>query len=105
GAVRELTFLAPMSLSLLTQHRVEKPYGVEGGEPGLPGRQRLVRANGEEVELPSIAAAEVEPGDRLILETPGGGGWGEQDEAGDVTRAPAAAAAPRRAPRPPRSRG
>jgi len=105
GAVRELTFLAPMSLSLLTQHRVERPYGMEGGEPGLPGRQRLVRTNGEEVDLPSIAAAEVEPGDRLILETPGGGGWGEQDEAGDVTRAPAAAAAPRRAPRPLQSRG
>jgi 5-oxoprolinase (ATP-hydrolysing) len=77
GAVRELTFLAPMSLSLLTQHRVERPYGVEGGEPGAPGRQRLIRANGEELELPSIAAAEVEPGDRLVLETPGGGGWGE----------------------------
>ncbi len=79
GAVRELTFLAPMSLSLLTQHRVERPYGMEGGEPGQPGRQRLVRATGEVVDLPSIAAAEVEPGDRLILETPGGGGWGEAE--------------------------
>ncbi len=77
GAVRELTFLTPMSLSLLTQHRVERPYGMEGGEPGAPGRQRLVRASGEELDLPPIAAAEVEPGDRLILETPGGGGWGE----------------------------
>jgi len=80
GAVRELTFLAPMSLSLLTQHRVEKPYGMEGGEPGAPGRQRLLRASGEELDLPSIAAAEVEPGDRLILETPGGGGWGAPEE-------------------------
>lgn len=79
GARRELKFLAPMSLSLLTQHRVERPYGMEGGEPGAPGRQRLVRTNGEEVDLPSIAAAEVEPGDRLILETPGGGGWGEEE--------------------------
>jgi 5-oxoprolinase (ATP-hydrolysing) len=76
GTVRELTFLAPMSLSLLTQHRVERPYGAAGGGPGQPGRQRLVRATGEVVELPSIAACEVVAGDRLVLETPGGGGWG-----------------------------
>ncbi len=79
GVIRELTFLEPMSLSLLTQHRVERPYGVAGGEPGQPGRQRLVRAAGDVLELPSIAACEVEPGDRLILETPGGGGWGPPD--------------------------
>ena len=76
GAVREITFLAPMSLSLLTQHRVEVPYGKEGGEPGLPGRQRLVRAAGEVEDLASVDGREVGPGDRLILETPGGGGWG-----------------------------
>ena len=76
GAVRELTFLAPMSLSLLTQHRVEAPYGMEGGEPGRRGRQRLVRASGETEDLASLDAREVAPGDRLILETPGGGGWG-----------------------------
>ena len=69
-----------MSLSLLTQHRVEAPYGMEGGEPGQPGRQRLVRASGEVEELASIDGREVGPGDRLILETPGGGGWGRQGE-------------------------
>lgn len=94
GAVRELTFLEPVSLSLLTQHRVEKPYGSSGGEPGLPGRQRLVRASGEVVELASIDGCEAEPGDRLILETPGGGGWGVSG----------AAAAPRREPGPPTSK-
>ena len=100
GAVRELTFLAPMSLSLLTQHRVERPYGLAGGAPGAPGRQRLVRAGGEVVELPSVAGAEVGPGDRLILETPGGGGWGEPE-----ALLPPAAAAPPTAPGPPRSTG
>ncbi|HST60636.1 MAG TPA: hydantoinase B/oxoprolinase family protein, partial [Longimicrobium sp.] len=44
GAVRELTFLQPMSLSVLTQHRVEGPYGMAGGLGGAPGRQRVVRA-------------------------------------------------------------
>jgi 5-oxoprolinase (ATP-hydrolysing) len=79
GAVRELTFLAPVSLSLLTQHRTERPYGMEGGAPGQPGRQRLVRAGGETLEMSSIDGCEAGPGDRLILETPGGGGWGEPE--------------------------
>jgi 5-oxoprolinase (ATP-hydrolysing) len=77
GVVREITFLAPMALSVLTQHRTIAPYGLTGGEPGQPGRQRLLRASGETVELRSTDGADVQPGDRLILETPGGGGWGK----------------------------
>ncbi len=77
GAVRELVFLEPMSLSLLTQHRVEAPYGAAGGGSGQPGRQTLIRTSGEVEELASVAGREVEPGDRLVLETPGGGGWGK----------------------------
>ncbi|MFL6231752.1 MAG: hydantoinase B/oxoprolinase family protein [Thermoanaerobaculia bacterium] len=88
GAVREISFLAPMSLSLLSQHRVERPYGMEGGEPGQPGRQRLVRASGEVEELASIDGREVGPGDRLILETPGGGGWGAAGEPPHTPPAP-----------------
>jgi 5-oxoprolinase (ATP-hydrolysing) len=76
GVQRELTFLAPCSLSLLSQHRASGPYGVAAGEPGKPGAQRLVRADGRVEPLPPIAGAQVGPGDRLILETPGGGGWG-----------------------------
>ncbi len=76
GAVREIRFLEPVSLSVLTQHRVERPYGLAGGEPGLPGRQRLLRASGEEILLGPIDGCEAGPGDRLLLETPGGGGWG-----------------------------
>jgi 5-oxoprolinase (ATP-hydrolysing) len=80
GAVRELRFLAPLALSLLTQHRVEAPYGMQGGEPGERGRQRLYRASGAIEELRSIDGCEVGPGDRLLLETPGGGGWGVTEE-------------------------
>jgi 5-oxoprolinase (ATP-hydrolysing) len=80
GAVRELTFLAPMSLSVLTQHRAEGPYGLHGGGPGAPGRQRVLRADGETVELGSVDGIEVQAGDRLLLETPGGGGWGAAAE-------------------------
>ena len=101
GAVREIVFLEPMSLSLLSQHRVEAPYGMDGGGPGLRGRQRLVRASGEVEELASVDGREVGPGDRFILETPGGGGWG----ALTTPALPNAAASPRRPPGPPRSRG
>src|SRR6185295_19215813 len=55
GAVREVTFLAPLRVSLLTQHRVEAPFGVAGGGEGTRGRQRLLRAGGEVEELPSVA--------------------------------------------------
>ncbi len=77
GAVRELTFLEPVSVSLLGQHRRERPFGLEGGEAGQPGRQRLERAGGEVVDLEGVDQVEAEIGDRLVLETPGGGGWGD----------------------------
>ncbi len=79
GAVREIEFLEPVEVSVLSQHRVEEPYGMAGGGPGARGRQRLVRASGEVVELGSVDGCHAEPGDRLIVETPGGGGWGEAD--------------------------
>jgi 5-oxoprolinase (ATP-hydrolysing) len=76
GVIRETVFLAPMALSMLTERRQSGPYGIAGGKPGLPGQQTLIRADGMVQELGSTDGAEVRPGDRLILETPGGGGWG-----------------------------
>jgi 5-oxoprolinase (ATP-hydrolysing) len=79
GVVRELTFLDQASLSVLSQHRTTAPYGLRGGSPGAPGRQQIIRASGEVITLGSVDGCEVGPGDRLILETPGGGGWGEPE--------------------------
>jgi 5-oxoprolinase (ATP-hydrolysing) len=76
GAVREIRFLEPLSLSVLTQHRVEAPFGMDGGASGSPGRQWVERSSGDTVVLASVDGCEVLPGDRLVLETPGGGGWG-----------------------------
>jgi 5-oxoprolinase (ATP-hydrolysing) len=76
GAIREMTFLAPVSLSVLSQHRAVAPYGLGGGEPGAPGRQQVIRADGTVVHLASIDDCEMAAGDRLVIETPGGGGWG-----------------------------
>jgi len=77
GLVRELRFLEPASVSVLSQHRVEQPYGLRGGGPGAVGRQCVVKKSGEVVELRPVDGCEVEAGDRLIVETPGGGGWGK----------------------------
>jgi 5-oxoprolinase (ATP-hydrolysing) len=77
GLIRELTFLAGASLSVLAQHRTEAPYGMAGGKPGAVGLQSIVRSDGRVETLDGIDRAELEAGDRLIIETPGGGGWGE----------------------------
>ena len=71
GIVRELEALAPMAFTLITERRRHSPKGREGGEDGSPGRNLL---NGR--ELPSKCAGTLEPGDRLRIETPGGGGRG-----------------------------
>ena len=72
GVVRELEALEPMDYSLITERRRHAPPGAEGGEPGRPGRNLL---NGD--ELPPKAAGSLRAGDRLRIETPGGGGHGE----------------------------
>lgn len=76
GARRELLFLEPVQLSLLTQHRSAGPFGVAGGAPGEPGRQWLLRGDGRREQLTASDAKDLESGDRLLIETPGGGGWG-----------------------------
>ncbi len=72
GVVREIRVLEPASLSILADRRRHGPAGASGGEPGRPGRNDL---NGE--ELPPKAAGSLRGGDRLRIETPGGGGHGE----------------------------
>lgn len=71
GVVREYEFLAPAQCSLLTERRRVKPWGLNGGEPGSCGSNTL---NGQ--SLPAKCTVRVKPGDRLCIETPGGGGWG-----------------------------
>jgi N-methylhydantoinase B len=85
GLVRELEALAPMEFSLLSDRRRTGPPGLEGGAPGSPGRNLLVRGGrGKEVVLPGKAAGRLEPGDRLRIETPGGGGRGSLGRAGQA---------------------
>jgi len=74
GVVRELEALAEMRYSLITERRRRPAPGADGGRPGAPGRNLL---NGE--ELPAKASGTLRPGDRLRIETPGGGGNGSTD--------------------------
>ncbi|WP_229859633.1 hydantoinase B/oxoprolinase family protein, partial [Streptomyces anandii] len=76
GAVRRIRFLEPMTVSTLSQHRRVPPYGMAGGEPGALGSGRVERADGTVVELGGSDSADVAPGDVLVVETPGGGGYG-----------------------------
>ena len=74
GRLRSL--LAPVTLSLMCERRTRAPYGLCGGQPGAPGRNSVTRAGGETVALPGRATLQLAAGDRLCIETPGGGGYG-----------------------------
>ncbi|MFD5474270.1 hydantoinase B/oxoprolinase family protein [Streptomyces sp. NPDC127105] len=76
GAVRRIRFLEAMTVSTLCQHRRVRPYGMAGGEPGALGANRVERADGSVAELGGRDSADVTPGDVLVVETPGGGGYG-----------------------------
>ncbi len=80
GVVRELRFLAPLTVAILSGSRRIPPFGLAGGSPGRCGRNALARCGGEWQVLPGCAEREVAPGDRLRIETPGGGGYGPSPE-------------------------
>ncbi len=86
GVIRSYLFLVPLELSLLSQRRHTGPYGLAGGGSGTPGKQTLVKAGGDRIDLGAIAACTVAAGDRLVLATPGGGGYGFC-EAAEMVRA------------------
>ncbi len=76
GVTRRIRFLEPMTAAVHSGRRRVAPCGLAGGAPGAPGRNRLARTSGERVDLPATHEMRVAPGDVLIIETPGGGGFG-----------------------------
>ncbi|MDJ1167832.1 hydantoinase B/oxoprolinase family protein [Roseofilum sp. BLCC_M154] len=76
GIVRRIQFLEPMTAGILSNHRKIPPFGLAGGEPGAVGRNWIERKNGYTEELDSIATVELDAGEKITIETPGGGGWG-----------------------------
>jgi len=89
GLVRELKLLAPAQVTLLSDRRHTQPYGLQGGGPGASGRNTLYPAHSAQgaadtapasQPLPSKISFAAQAGDRLCIETPGGGGWGKSPE-------------------------
>jgi 5-oxoprolinase (ATP-hydrolysing) len=76
GIEREYIFEEASTLNLLTQNRKEGANGMAGGAPGKPGEQFVIRKNGGRENLSSVQSLTMNPGDRLIIRTPGGGGAG-----------------------------
>jgi 5-oxoprolinase (ATP-hydrolysing) len=76
GVIREIELLEPMQAAILSNRRRVAPFGLRGGEPGARGRNYVIRNDGRIEELPATAAVELAAGERFVIETPGGGGWG-----------------------------
>ena len=74
GVVREIETLVPSRMSLLADRRKRGPYGLRGGSDGKPGKNKINRR-----DISAKGSHELKPGDRIRIETPGGGGWGRQD--------------------------
>ncbi|WP_299328300.1 hydantoinase B/oxoprolinase family protein [Parasphingopyxis sp.] len=78
GTVRRVRFLEAMQANILANRRRIPPRGIEGGADAAPGRNYVMRTDGSEDELPATASSALEPGDVYVVETPGGGGFGEE---------------------------
>ena len=76
GVIRRIRFREPMVVAVLANSRVIAPFGLEGGKPGKVGKTHIQRSDGQTENLGSCGQREVQPGDAIIVETPGGGGFG-----------------------------
>ncbi len=79
GVIRTLEFRTDVHAAILSNHRVVAPFGLKGGEPGKPGRNQIVRANGAIENYGGMMASDMHSGDLLVIATPGGGGYGPPD--------------------------
>jgi 5-oxoprolinase (ATP-hydrolysing) len=78
GGVRRVRFLEPMTASILSNGRHHGAFGLAGGEAGMPGVNRVERADGSRLALDHIATVEMAENDVFVIETPGGGGYGPE---------------------------
>jgi 5-oxoprolinase (ATP-hydrolysing) len=78
GGVRKVRFLEPMTAAILSNNRVHQPFGMAGGAPGASGVNRVERADGAVEQLAHIGKVDMAAGDVFVIETPGGGGYGQR---------------------------
>jgi 5-oxoprolinase (ATP-hydrolysing) len=79
GVVRKIRFLKDMKAAILSSHRKFPPFGLKGGMPGKCGRNALIHRDGSVSEIGGRAEFELKSGDLFVIETPGGGGYGEKE--------------------------
>lgn len=77
GVCRQIRFREPMHLSILSTHRTIAPFGLNGGDDAACGRNAILRADGQIEELNGCAETDLDAGDAILIETPGGGGCGK----------------------------
>uniref|UniRef100_A0A3Q3MNH3 5-oxoprolinase, ATP-hydrolysing n=1 Tax=Labrus bergylta TaxID=56723 RepID=A0A3Q3MNH3_9LABR len=80
GVIRKLMFRSKVVLSVLTERRSTRPYGLQGGEDGAAGMNLLHRADGRVLNLGAKTSISLQPGDMFCLYTPGGGGYGREED-------------------------
>ncbi len=80
GIIREMEVLADATVTLLADRRKFRPYGLAGGDDGAPGRTEILRADGSSDLMPSKGSTRLRRGERVRIETPGGGGWGKAEK-------------------------
>ena len=80
GVDRRMRFLQPMTVNMIAGHRVVPPYGVDGGQPGAVGENYVLHANNKVTNLGTNGQVDVSNGDVFVLKTPGGGGFGLQQD-------------------------
>ena len=78
GTVRRLKFEEEMTAAILSGSRKVAPFGLSGGANGLAGQTTVIRSSKEKYVLSSTDQCEMRPGDRIIIKTPGGGGFGKK---------------------------
>ncbi|CAH2231731.1 jg14311 [Pararge aegeria aegeria] len=86
GVTRELVFRRTVQLSVLTERRAFQPYGMNGGEPGARGLNLLERVNGRVINLGGKASVVAYPGDKYIMNSPGGGGYGRPSDVNEPSK-------------------
>jgi 5-oxoprolinase (ATP-hydrolysing) len=77
GAVREIQFNEKMEVNILSQHRIETPFGAKGASAGKKGEQSHTSNEGKITQLKGMAQLTVKAGEKITIKTPGGGGWGK----------------------------
>jgi N-methylhydantoinase B len=76
GIVRDIEVLTDAEVTLLADRRLRGPWGLNGGHEGMPGKTCVIRLDGAVEELPGKFNVRLSKGERIRIETPGGGGWG-----------------------------